>query len=97
MSEKLKYVLSNKDTYDPFEGQKKMRMSSKIVIPSKFTAHDKILKYGGKIEDPFKVNIENKHEMEERVFTAPEHQRLESKRRDGIVQIEETFNKVKNI
>ena len=27
MSEKLKYVLSNKDTYDPYEGQKKMTMS----------------------------------------------------------------------
>jgi uncharacterized membrane protein len=73
MSEKLKYVLSNKDTYDPSEGQKKMRMSKKIIIPSKFTAHDKISKYGGKIEDPFIVNIENKHEMEQRVFTAPEH------------------------
>ena len=30
MSEKLKFVLSNKDTYDPFEGQKKARLAKLV-------------------------------------------------------------------
>ena len=72
-SEKLKYVLSNKDTYDPYEGQKKVKMSKKILIPAKFIAHDKIHTYGGKIEDPFRTNILNPHEMEQRVFTHETH------------------------
>lgn len=70
MSEKLKFVLSNKEVYDPFEGQKKARASKKIIIPSKFTAHDKINRYGGKIEDPFKLNTMNQHEIDTRVFTS---------------------------
>jgi hypothetical protein len=57
MSEKLKFILSDKDTFDPYEFQKKERMSKKIIIPARFTAHDKINHYGGKIEDPFKVNL----------------------------------------
>lgn len=97
MSEKLKYVLSGKDSYDCYEGHNKLRMSKKIIIPSKFTALDKIHRYGGKIEDPFLVNLENKHEMENRVFTAAEHQKLESKRVAGIKQIQDTFDKAKTI
>jgi hypothetical protein len=97
MSEKLKYVLSSKDNFDPYEGQKKMRMSKKIIIPSKFTAHDKIHRYGGKIEDPFNINTDNKHEMEKRVFTSDHHQRSEAKRIEGIKQIESTFKRVKQI
>ena len=73
MSEKLKYVLSNKDTYDPYEGQKKMTMSSKIVVPAKYKIIDKTLKFGGKIEDPFKLNVLNRDEAEQRVFTSIEH------------------------
>lgn len=48
-------------------------MSKKIIIPAKFTAHDKINRYGGKIEDPFKVNTINPHEIDERVFTSEFH------------------------
>lgn len=59
MSEKLKFVLSSKEVYDPFEGQKKARNAKKIIIPSKYRAHDKINTYGGKIEDPFKLNTMN--------------------------------------
>ena len=43
-------------------------------------AHDKIHTYGGKIEDPFRVNILNPHEMEERVFTHEVHQAMEYKK-----------------
>lgn len=70
MSEKLKFVLSNKDTYDPFEGQKKARLAKKIIIPSRFTALDKINRYGGKIEDPFKLNTENQGDIDKIVFTS---------------------------
>ena len=73
MPEKLKFVLSDKDQYDPYESMKKMRMSKKIIIPSKFTAHDKINRYGGKIEDPFNLNVLNAHEADDRVFTAKVH------------------------
>ena len=59
MSEKLKYVMSDKDAYDPYEGQKKEKLSKSIIIPSKFTALDKVHRYGGKIEDPFKLNVIN--------------------------------------
>ena len=97
MSEKLKYVLSNKDTYDPYEGQKKLMMSQKIIIPAKFTAHDKILRFGGKIEDPFKLNVINRHEASERVFTSLEHQKDPSKRVTAIKHIEDTFERVKSI
>lgn len=97
MSEKLKYVLSDKETYDPFEKQKKLKLSKQIIIPSKFTFHDKIHTYGGKIEDPFRTNILNPHEMEERVFTHAEHQKLGFKKLEGIKQINKTFDTVKNI
>ena len=81
MSEKLKFVLSDKDTYDPYEGQKKARMSKKIIIPAKFTAHDKINRYGGKIEDPFKVNMTiNVKDVDERVFTVQEHKENPNKK-----------------
>lgn len=71
MSEKLKFVLSNKDVYDPLENQKKARLAKKIIIPSRYTQHDKINRYGGKIEDPFKfLNIHNKGDFDERVFTS---------------------------
>lgn len=98
MSEKLKFLLSEKDTYDPYEGQKKARMAKKIVIPAKFTAIDKINRYGGKIEDPFKVNLTiNQSEVEERVFTSAEHGADPNKRAQGLKQIESTFEKVKNV
>lgn len=42
MSEKLKYILSDKDTYDPFENKKKLKMSKQIIIPQKFLHYDKI-------------------------------------------------------
>ena len=98
MSEKLKFVLSDKDTYDPYENQKKARMSKKIIIPAKFTAHDKINRYGGKIEDPFKVNLTIKQsEVDERVFTSAEHKQDPNKKTRGIEQINNTFEKVKLI
>jgi hypothetical protein len=50
-------------------------MSKKIIIPAKFTAHDKINRYGGKIEDPFIVNTIDPHEIDERVFTSEVHQK----------------------
>lgn len=83
MSEKLKYILSDKDTYDPFEGQQKLKMSKKIIIPSNFIAHDKIHRYGGRIADPFELNTQNPHEADDRVFTSVEHQKLSEKRRKG--------------
>lgn len=33
MSEKLKFVLSDKDTFDPYEGQKKVKKSKQFKIP----------------------------------------------------------------
>jgi hypothetical protein len=97
MSEKLKYILSNKDTYEPFEKQKKVKLSKQIIIPQKFVHYDRIQVFGGKIEDPFRTNILNPHEMEERVFTHPAHASKEFKKLDGVKQIEKTFDKVKNI
>jgi hypothetical protein len=55
-------------------------MSQSIIIPAKFTAHDKILRFGGKIEDPFKLNVINSHEVNDRVFTSLEHQAIPEKR-----------------
>jgi predicted ATPase len=72
-------------------------MSQKIVIPAKFTAHDKILRFGGKIEDPFKLNVINSHEADDRVFTSAEHQAIPEKRIKAIQQINDTFEKVKAI
>ena len=45
-------------------------MAKKIVIPAKFTAIDKINRYGGKIEDPFKLNLLNQGDIDKRVFTS---------------------------
>ena len=60
-------------------------MSKKIIIPAKFTAHDKINRYGGKIEDPFKVNMTiNAKDVEERVFTSLEHKQNLNKKTKGI-------------
>lgn len=73
MNEKLRYVLSDKDKFDPYEGTKKINTSNKIIIPSRFSALDKIHRYGGKIADPFKVNVINQHEVEDRVFTSIDH------------------------
>lgn len=56
MTEKLKFVLSAKDTYDINEG-KQAPASKQIIIPSSFKAFSKINKYGGNIEDPFKLNV----------------------------------------
>jgi len=39
-----------------------------------YTAIDKIHRYGGKIEDPFKLNVINQNEVEDRVFTSEDHQ-----------------------
>ena len=36
LSEKLKYVLSSKDTYDPMEAEKQLKMSQRIIIPAKY-------------------------------------------------------------
>ena len=71
MSEKLKYVLASKDSYDPYEGQKKAMISKQIIIPSRFTAFDKANRFGGKVEDPFKLNVkaETANEVKSRVFT----------------------------
>ena len=80
ITEKMKYILSNKDTYDPYEGQNKVKLSKKIIIPSKFIAHDKIHRYGGKIEDPFKVNTDYKDELKQRVFTSAPHQKNPQKK-----------------
>ena len=44
-------------------------LSKKIIIPSRFTAFDKANKFGGKIEDPFKLNVGASHEVKDRVFT----------------------------
>jgi hypothetical protein len=81
MSEKLKFVLSSKDVYDPLENQKKARLAKKIIIPSRYTQHDKINRYGGKIEDPFKLNIFNQGDFHERVFTSQEHKNDLGKRK----------------
>ena len=97
MSEKLKFVLSNKDIYDPLEDQKKARLAKKIIIPSRYTQHDKINRYGGKIEDPFKINTHKRGDFEERVFTSKDHREDLGKRLQGIKLINESFIKVKDI
>ena len=56
MTEKLKFILSSKDTYDINEGKQALP-SKQIIIPSSFKAFSKINKYGGNIEDPFKLNV----------------------------------------
>lgn len=40
MSEKLKYILSDKETYDPFENKKQVKLSKQIIIPQKFIKFD---------------------------------------------------------
>ena len=80
MSEKLKFLLSDKESFDPFEGQKKNKKSKQFKIPSKFIASDKIHVYGGKIEDPFNINTQNINEIEGRVFTAQIHRKDPAKR-----------------
>ena len=83
-------------------------MAKKIVIPAKFTAIDKINRYGGKIEDPFKINLTIKQtqvnpenakpvEVDERVFTSAEHKADLSKKVKGVEQIKSTFDKIKNV
>ena len=73
-------------------------MSKKIIIPARFTAHDKINHYGGKIEDPFKVNLSIKQsEVDERVFTSADHKADPNKNKKGIEQIKNTFETVKKI
>jgi hypothetical protein len=68
------------------------------VIPARFTALDKINRYGGKIEDPFKVNLTIKQsEVDERVFTSAEHQADLSKKKKAAEQIKATFENVKKI
>ena len=74
-----------------------MRMSKKIIIPSKFTAHDKINRYGGKIEDPLKINVLNAHEADHRVFTAEVHQKDPNMRVKAIKQIKKTFEDAKSL
>ena len=93
----MKYILSNKDTYDPYEGQNKIKASKKIIIPSKFTAHDKIHRYGGRIEDPFKVNTQYKDELKQRVFTSSSHQKNPQKKLQAVEQINNTFKKARDI
>ena len=39
-------------------------ISKQIVIPSRFTAYDKANRFGGKIEDPFKLNVKAESAME---------------------------------
>jgi len=70
MSEKLKYVLSEKDSYDPHEGLMKMPKAKNIVIHQRYIEEEKIKTYGGKIADPFKLNIHESKEVEGRVFTS---------------------------
>jgi len=73
-------------------------LAKKIVIPAKFTAIDKINRYGGKIEDPFKINLTIKQsEVDERVFTSAEHKADLSKKVKGVEQIKSTFDKIKNV
>lgn len=97
ISEKLKFVLSDKDTFDPWENQKKTKKSKQIQISAKYRVQDKIRVYGGGIEDPFKINLQNINEIEKRVFTAPAHQRDPQKRLMAIDLINKTFDKAKEI
>lgn len=80
MSEKLKFVLSDKDVFDPYEDQKKNKKSKQYQISTKFKAADKIQVYGGKVADPFLINQFNVKEIDDRVFTASAHQNDEKKR-----------------
>lgn len=85
MSEKLKFVLSDKEVFDPYEGQiKKQKKSNQILIPSQFYNQDKIHTYGGKIEDPFIINTQNMGEFKDRVFTHKAHQGNQEKRTEAI-------------
>lgn len=84
MSEKLKYVIAEKDSYDPYEAQKKLKMTKKISIPIKYTSMDKAHQYGNKVEDPLKPNALTQKDMEDRVFTALEHKGSLEKKRKGI-------------
>lgn len=74
ISEKLKFVLSNQDSFDPHEGLKKQKMSKKFNVPQSFIAYNKIERFGGKIADPFELNTHNKQEIESRVFTSKHDQ-----------------------
>ena len=70
MSEKLKFVLSGQDHFDPYEVQKKQKKSRQYNVPQSFIAFDKIERFGGKIADPFAINVEARQEIESRVFTS---------------------------
>ena len=97
MSAKLKYVISDKDHFDPYESLKKQKQKDKIIIPPKYTQFDKIRNYGGKIEDPFAINTTNIGDMEARVFTHKLHMDLPQKRDDAIRLIQATFDKAKDL
>ena len=97
MNEKLKYILSDKDAYDPHEALIKMPKSKNIVIPSRYIAEEKIRTYGGKIADPFLLNVAKTHEVEDRVFTSNEHRINQDKVIKGVKQIVGTFDSIKKV
>ena len=65
-------------------------------MPQSFIAFDKIERFGGKIADPFAVNIEAKQEIEARVFTS-KHEQTEAKRAKAIKLIEASFANAKRV
>lgn len=98
MNEKLKYILSDKDSYDPHEALRNpMQKSKNIVIPSRYIAEEKIRTYGGKIADPFLLNVAKTHEVEDRVFTSTEHRNNTDKVIKGVKQIVGTFEAIKRV
>ena len=92
LTEKLKFILSKQDTFDPYEGQKKNKMSNKYNVAQSYIAFNKIERFGGKIANPFEVNIQNKEELGSRVFTSEKN-----KKQKAIQLIDKSFENVKKI
>ena len=63
-------------------------------MPQSFIAFDKIERFGGKIADPFALNIEARQEIEARVFTS-KHEK--NKKEAAIKLIEASFENAKLI
>lgn len=55
MTEKIKFLLSGKETFDPYEGVRKNKNSNKYNVAQSYLAYSKIERFGGKTTDPFEV------------------------------------------
>ena len=61
-------------------------MSTQYNVAASYLSSYKIERFGGKIANPFEINVQNKEEIQERVFTSEK-----AKRDLAIKLIEKSF------